>query len=516
MIGRTGIKPHGKKSRPRATGRSTAVRLPLPGTLTTNLAVILGIFALSVGVGAGLGKWSSARDSELPGTLPLESELEFTEVNYSPLLGLGGPVEFLLESEGTTDEYIYDESLEQVKDEGNLKKEFYVITAKDSLFTALQCFGISRDVIVSWIQLAKPYCDLARLKPGQSFWLYLDQTKRPVRFEFEIDRQSTLVIERGRDGFAARKVATEKTGDGESLAASGRSRPVPGWVNPKNGYQYFQGTVSDSFYSAAVAAGMTPSKVMALIRVFGGLNFDREVKPGDHFRVLVAPGRQEGEEGPILAAMVEARQKPRYRFRVEQGKTAEYYNEKGEGGRKPSSGFICPVRGARISSSYSASRFHPILHCYRPHFGIDYAAGYGTPVRASASGVVVFAGWRGGFGRAVDIRHGNGSITSQYAHLSGFGPGVSVGKSIKQGAVVGYIGATGLATGPHLDYRIFMNGEPVNPSRVTIVPAAPSAASQKAFTAARDRYLPELKRELPLGPALPWTPPPVVAKAGTD
>ena len=272
--------------------------------------------------------------------------------------------------------------------------------------------------------------------------------------------------------------------------------------------------MAGSFYQAAVAAGMTPSKVMALIRVFGGVNFDREVKAGDHFRVLAAPGKAAGEEGPILAAMIETSRKPRFRFRVEQGKTADYYNEKGEGGRRPSASFICPVHYQRISSGYSGSRFHPILHIFRPHLGIDYAAPSGTPVRASADGIIAYASWKGQFGRTIDIRHG--ALTSQYAHLSGIASSVSVGKFVKQGTVIGYVGATGLATGPHLDYRIYQNGAPVNPTSVTAIPTPPSAASQKAFTAARDRYLPELKRELPLGPARPWAPPAVVAKAVTD
>jgi murein DD-endopeptidase MepM/ murein hydrolase activator NlpD len=212
--------------------------------------------------------------------------------------------------------------------------------------------------------------------------------------------------------------------------------------------------------------------------------------------------------------MIETNRKARYRFRVEQGKTVDYYNEKGEGGRRPSAGFICPVRGARISSRYTGSRFHPILHCYRPHYGIDYAVRSGTPVRAAADGVIAYASWQGQFGRSVEIRHG--AVSSHYAHLSGFGPGISVGKFVKQGTVIGYVGTTGLSTGPHLDYRMYKSGAPVNPATVTALPAPPPVANQKAFIAARDRYLPELKRELPLGPARPWTPPAAVAKAETD
>lgn len=445
------------------------------------------------------------------GDVPVDLSPEFYEVNYSPMLGLGGPLEAVL-SDPASAEDIYQESLEEIQEEASLKKEFYVITSKDTLYNALQCFGVRRDQISSWIALAKPHYNLARLKPGQSFYLYLDEARQPVRFEFKIDRRSLLVIERTREGYQARK--EEKEGRGSANEEISSARPVPGWVDPKTGYHYYLGTVTSSFYQSAVAAGMTPGKVMALIRVFSGVNFDREIRSGDHFRVVVAPGKKEGEEGPILAAMVETKGKPRYRFRVEDGKTAEYYNEKGEGGQRASSGFICPVRGARVTSGFTSSRFHPILHVRRPHYGIDYAARSGTPVRAAADGTVTYASWKGQFGRTVAVKHG--SIVSQYAHLSGFGPGVKVGKFVKKGAVVGYIGSTGLSTGPHLDYRMYKNGVPVNPAKVTFTPPPPSAASRKLFAAARERYMPELERDLPYGPAIPWSPPVALAQVQAD
>ena len=479
-------------------------RLPFPGGPAGNLAVILGLFGISMAVGAGLGKWSSARSAEPEGTALVSDEPIFQEVNFSPLLGLGGPIETLLyDQDPETD--IYEQSLSEVESEAGLKKEFYVITTQDNLFTALQCFGVNRDIIVHWIELAKKEYNLARLKPGQSFWLSLDQARRPVRLEFNIDRRRRLVIQKSKDDY---EVHAERVEERETTLASAgesipKSVPVPAWVDPTTGDQYFRGTVTASFYQAAVAAGMTPAKVMALIRIFGGVNFDREIKPGDEFRVVVAPGQKPGEEGPILAAMVETGGKPRYRFRVEQGKTADYYNEKGETGRK-ASGFICPVRFRRISSGYSGSRFHPILHCYRPHLGIDYAARSGTPVRAAADGTVTYASWKGQFGRTVAIRHG--SYVSQYAHLSGFGAGIKPGKVVKQGQVVGYVGATGLATGPHLDYRIYKGGTPVNPARVSALPAPP-VKDKKAFGAVKGKYLGELSRQLPLGPARPLTPP---------
>ncbi|MCK5832191.1 M23 family metallopeptidase [bacterium] len=123
-----------------------------------------------------------------------------------------------------------------------------------------------------------------------------------------------------------------------------------------------------------------------------------------------------------------------------------------------------PLTYRRISSYFSKSRFHPILKIYRPHLGVDYAAPSGTPVSASGSGVVTFAGWKGGYGNFIQIKH-EGNIVTMYGHLKGFAGGIKKGVRVKQGQLIGYVGTTGLSTGPHLDYRVKVRGDFVNPLR---------------------------------------------------
>jgi len=120
-----------------------------------------------------------------------------------------------------------------------------------------------------------------------------------------------------------------------------------------------------------------------------------------------------------------------------------------------------PLKFSRITSGFTKRRYHPILHGYRPHYGIDYAAPMGTPVRSIGSGKVIMAGWAGGAGKAIKIQH-NKEISTVYCHLSRFASGVRAGASVSQGQVIGYVGATGLATGPHLDFRYLKNGQYVN------------------------------------------------------
>jgi murein DD-endopeptidase MepM/ murein hydrolase activator NlpD len=146
-----------------------------------------------------------------------------------------------------------------------------------------------------------------------------------------------------------------------------------------------------------------------------------------------------------------------------------------------------PLRFTRISSRFTASSLHPILKVRRAHLGVDYAAPYGTPVHAAADGRVVSAGWEGGYGRTVRLRHANGYETL-YGHLSRIA--VRAGQRVAQGALVGAVGATGLATGPHLDYRMTRNGQFLDPLKVALPPADPIApAEREAFAGQRRRLL---------------------------
>ncbi len=210
------------------------------------------------------------------------------------------------------------------------------------------------------------------------------------------------------------------------------------------------------------------------------IDFSRDLQPGDDFRILyerVVRPDGTSRTSKVLGVQLTARgrQLTAYPFRLADGRE-EYYDATGESLRRA---FLrAPVEFRRISSVFSRSRFHPVLGINRPHHGTDYAAPAGTPVRAVGEGVVTRAGWSGGYGNLVEIRHARG-YASRYAHLRGFAGGLRVGKRVRQGELIGYVGMTGLATGPHLHYEFHANGQPIDPSRVRYITGEPLAAQQR-------------------------------------
>ena len=224
------------------------------------------------------------------------------------------------------------------------------------------------------------------------------------------------------------------------------------------------------------------------------VDFNRDIRPGDRFDVLIERlESSEGERrfGRILAARVDVGRAPSYAFYFEaDGGVRGFYDEQGRSLRRA---FLrAPLEFRRVSSRFGG-RYHPILKEWRSHQGTDYAAGYGTPVRATADGIVTRAGREGGYGNLVELRHANG-IRTRYGHLSAFGKGVSVGARVKQGEWVGYVGATGLATGPHLHYEFIVNGRPTNPQRKDSGPVQKVPDRLRpAFESLRGQLLAELE-----------------------
>ena len=219
------------------------------------------------------------------------------------------------------------------------------------------------------------------------------------------------------------------------------------------------------------------------------VDFSRDIRPGDHF--TVAFERLVSEEGDvrmgrILAAtlLIDGRTVAGYRFEGANGRAA-WYDASGNSLHRA---FLrAPVQFRRISSSFSRSRFHPILGYARRHEGTDYAAAPGTPVMAAGDGTVIHAGWSGGYGNLIEIRHRNG-ITTRYGHLRGFARGIHSGALVSQGDVIGYVGSTGLASGPHLHYEFRVNGVARDSRSVSLGGGEPlPAASRVAFEAERDR-----------------------------
>ncbi len=222
--------------------------------------------------------------------------------------------------------------------------------------------------------------------------------------------------------------------------------------------------ITSSLYEAALDAGLTINLVMEMIRIFGwDIDFAQDIRGSDRFHVIYDDYRLNGEklaDGNILAAefTTQGNTYRAIRFETEQGDIS-YYTPEGES--MLGTFLRSPVDFSRISSRFG-NRKHPILKTWRAHNGVDYAASTGTPIRATADGKVIHAGTKGGYGRTAILRHA-GRFTTLYAHMSGFANGIKSGVSVKQGDIIGYVGSTGLATGPHLHYEFQVDGIHKNP-----------------------------------------------------
>lgn len=252
---------------------------------------------------------------------------------------------------------------------------------------------------------------------------------------------------------------------------------------------------ASSLIGALQRAGENVQLGIALAKIFeGDLDFASDIQPGDRFQILFEKVTREGEYagyGEILGAIVEndGRRLTAIRFEGADGK-AGYYDEKG---RSLTRTFLrAPLDiAARITSGFTKRRLHPVHGTYRPHLAIDYGAPYGTRVVSVAEGTVVSAGWAGGGGKQVRIRHTNG-YESYYLHLSAFAPGIHAGARVRQGQMIGRVGATGTATGPHLDYRLKKNGQWINPlAEARRMPSGEPLSQLRlaAFRSERDQVL---------------------------
>lgn len=228
---------------------------------------------------------------------------------------------------------------------------------------------------------------------------------------------------------------------------------------------YVAGGIERSLFEAGQQAGLSDPLILRLAEIFGwDIDFALDVRAGDSFGVVYEEKYWLGRkisEGLILAAefLNGGRLYRAIGFRGADGEIS-YYTPSG---RNLKRAFLrTPVKFSRVSSRFSHSRYHPVLKLWRAHTGVDYAAPEGTPVRATAAGRVTSAGWNGGYGNTVVISHG-GSYSTLYAHLSRYPPGLRAGRRLEQGDVIGYVGKTGLATGPHLHYEFQVNGQHKNP-----------------------------------------------------
>jgi len=294
-----------------------------------------------------------------------------------------------------------------------------------------------------------------RLRAGRPYCLlFEDGTFRC--FTYEIDADEQLLINYEGEQFKIRKEAISYQVERAVVA----------------------GTISSSLFLTVSELKELPELALRLADIFGwDIDFMCDLQPGDSFRVLVEKRYREGRfagYGKLLAAEFVNRDESFKAIYYDAEDQPAYYDQAGRSLKK--SFLKAPLVYSRISSGYSNHRLHPVLKIYRPHRAIDYAAPTGTPVRAVAGGVVTQRSYDRSNGNKIRLRHAN-SYETTYIHLSRFGRGVKIGSRVEQGRIIGYVGATGLATGPHLDFRVYKNGRPINPLKIERIPSAPLSAS---------------------------------------
>jgi len=241
-------------------------------------------------------------------------------------------------------------------------------------------------------------------------------------------------------------------------------------------------TIDESLYQSALKEGISDSVIMDLVFIFGwDIDFVFDIRSGDSFEILYEEYFYKGEKiknGDIKAARFKRGKKvfSAIRFFSEVSGTKEYFSTRGENVKKA---FLrTPVEFSYISSRYNLKRKHPVLNKIRAHTGVDYAAPTGTPVRSTSSGTISFIGNKGGYGKLIEIKHSE-DYSTRYAHLSKFSPRLSNGSKVEQGETIGYVGQTGLATGPHLHYEFRVGGNHTNPLTVKLPDAKPISEVEK-------------------------------------
>ena len=366
-----------------------------------------------------------------------------------------------------------------------------LVPRNTNLDTLLRIHGLASDTVQRTIEVIREAFDPRRLRASQPFALERTLDGGLRQFEYEIDADSVLRVRH----------------EGEDLRAA--IQPIP---KQRHEVVASGGITGDtpSLFEAMESTGERPELSIALADIFSGeIDFNTELQPGDRFSLafekftrerppadvarvaLLGSDETPATYGDIAAAEFqnEGRVLRAIRFTVPGGKPG-YYDEKGRSLRR----FFLrsPLKfEPRITSRFSRRRFHPVLHTYRAHLGVDYGAPTGAPVVAVASGSVISATYDNANGRMVRLRHAGGYET-YYLHLSAFGPGIRGGAHVSQGQMIGKVGSTGLASGPHLDYRLRKNGVFVNPlvEHRRMPPGEPIPASaMAAFEETRARAL---------------------------
>lgn len=347
------------------------------------------------------------------------------------------------------------------------------VKSGDTLSHIFLRVGLGGRPLQEVLALGQDIASLAQLRPGQQIQFRLDSGKQLQELRYDVYEDS-LHIQRVGDALQA----TNTRHDLET-------RP-----------RYATGTIESSLFQAADQAGISDNMTFAVADIFGwDIDFAQDLRVGDKFTVIYEEHYVAGEkvrDGTILATEFTNRGTTyrAIRFMDESGQI-NYYTPEGLSMRKA---FLrTPVKFSRISSGFTLARYHPVLHRMRAHKGVDYAAPTGTPIRASSSGKVIFRGVKGGYGNTIILQHA-GKYTTLYAHMARFARDLRQGDKVQQGEVIGYVGKSGLATGPHLHYEFRIAGAHHNPLTVPLPKAEPIIAKYRpAFTAEAERLIAQME-----------------------
>lgn len=363
-----------------------------------------------------------------------------------------------------------------------LKQTIVKIKSGHSLSNIFKKHRIKHQDLYRLMQNGKKAKALRNLQPGRMLTIESDKEGQLHSLSYQVNRLKSIQVNRIKDNFTIETI----------------SKAVEKRVN------FSQGVIKSSLFEAGKEAGLSDALVMEMAGIFGwDIDFALDIRQGDQFSILYEEQFIDGKKfqnGAILAAeFTNDRQTFKaIRFTDKSGRT-NYYTPNGLSMRKT---FLrSPVDFRRISSRFG-KRKHPILNRMRLHKGVDYAARRGTPVQSSGDGKVIFKGRKGGYGRVVIVQHGS-RYQTLYAHLNGFKRGIRVGKQVKQGQTIAFVGSSGRATGPHLHYEFRVNGAHRNPLTVKLPTAAPIKAKYKNdFNAHAQNLLAQLDTHKPTQVAL--------------
>ncbi len=350
------------------------------------------------------------------------------------------------------------------------------VSSGDTLSILFQNVGLSANTLHEVINSSQEAKAFTRLRVGQQLEFKLGEDGRLLGMRSQLNTLETIRIDR----------------DGEHYAFS---KDV---LEPAVSTRFAHGSIDSSLFVAAQKAGLSHNLTMQMANVFGyDVDFAREIRQGDRFEVLYEEKHLDGQRvgtGNILAARFTNRGKTYTAVRyTDANGYSSYYRADGTSMRKA---FIrTPVEFARISSRFNPGRRHPVLNKIRAHKGVDYAAATGTPIKATGDGRVVHVGRKGGYGNTVVIKHGQ-TYQTLYAHMSRYASGIRAGSNVSQGQVIGYVGMTGLATGPHLHYEFQVSGRHVDPLSVQLPASDPIPQSERtAFLALSNQMMASLDQQ---------------------